>query len=165
MMDAGRPPLRGGVVIVASFAVALVLAAMPVPDWAVGYWPDWASLVLIYWCLATPHRVSVGRGWLLGLTVDIMQGSLLGQNALAKTVVAFLAASLHLRVRMFPMWQQSITVLVLIAINQGINLWIKGMVGGYDLTWIQWMPAVTSALIWPWLFVILRDLRRYARVT
>ena len=80
MSEAGR---RGGVVIALSFIIALGLAKLPMPDWAELWRPSWVALVLIYWCIAVPERTGVIAGWVVGLLVDVMSGTLLGQHGLA----------------------------------------------------------------------------------
>ncbi|MBI3571209.1 MAG: rod shape-determining protein MreD [Gammaproteobacteria bacterium] len=154
------PDGRRRATLIGTFAAAVILAIMPFPVWAEPFRPDWVGLVLIYWCLAIPERVSVGTGWLLGFIQDILYGSLLGSNALAKTLVAFLAVRLHLQLRMFPRWQQAVSVLGLLVANQLLVLWIRGAIGQAPETISYWTPSVVGALLWPWLFVILRDLRR-----
>jgi len=153
------------VTLIGSFTVAIILAIMPFPIWAEPFRPDWVALVLIYWCLAIPDRVSVGTGWLLGLIQDILYGSLIGSNALAKALVAFLAVRLHLKLRMFPRWQQAMSVLVLLAINQLLVLWIRNTIGQAPETISYWTPCIVGALLWPWLFIILRDLRRRSGIS
>ena len=143
-----------------TFAAAVILAIMPFPAWAEPFRPDWVGLVLIYWCLAMPERVSVGTGWLLGFLQDVLYGSLLGSNALGKTLLAFLTVRLHLQLRMFPRWQQAVSIFGLLIANQLLVLWIRGAIGQAPDTLIYWTPSVVGALLWPWLFVILRDLRR-----
>ena len=69
---------HGGSVIVFTFIVALVLTIVPLPDGLAQVRPDWVGLVLIYWCLALPDRVSVGYGFMLGLLTDVLTGTLLG---------------------------------------------------------------------------------------
>ncbi|MHB8455252.1 MAG: rod shape-determining protein MreD [Acidiferrobacterales bacterium] len=156
---------RSRLVIGITFLVALILSILPGPDWAEPFRPDWVGLVLIYWCMATPQRVGVGAGWIVGLILDVLYGSLLGQQALAMTLLAFLTIKLHLQMRMFPRWQQAVTVLVLIAINHLLVLWVRDMVVHAPVQWSYWTSSVVSMLIWPWLFVILRDVRRRARVS
>ncbi len=156
---------RSWLVIAITFAVALMLSILPGPAWAQPFRPDWVSLVLIYWCMATPQRVGIGVGWTIGLILDVLYGSLLGEQALAKTLVAFLTLKLHLRMRMFPRWQQSVTVLILVATNRLVTLWIKDLIMHTPVRWSYWSSSVVSMLIWPWLFVILRDVRRRARVS
>ena len=150
--------------IAATFLAAIVLSIMPIPHWAEPFRPDWVALVLLYWCLATPDRVGVGTGWTVGLVLDVLYGSLLGQHALAKSVLAFIVLKIHLQVRMFPRWQQGVTVFVLIGISHLLLLWIKGATNQAPSTWTYWVPSIISALIWPWVFIILRDLRRRANL-
>jgi len=151
---------RGGGVIFISFLVALILAILPLPDWAAPYRPAWVVLVLIYWCMALPVRVSVGAGWIAGLMLDLLNGALLGQNALAYAVVAYVTVVLHQRLRVFPLWQQALSVLLLVALGQLLVLWVLGIVDAAPNSLQFWLPSVTSMLLWPWLFVILRDARR-----
>ncbi|HEX7043337.1 MAG TPA: rod shape-determining protein MreD [Burkholderiales bacterium] len=151
---------RGRAILIASFAMAAVLNVLPVPRWAEPFMPDWVALTLIYWCMALPNRVSVGVGWTLGLVLDVLYGSLLGQHALAKAVVAYLTVRLHPQLRMFPRWQQAVSVLVLLVINQLLVVWVRGATGQPPATVAYWLPSIVGMLLWPWLFVILRDARR-----
>jgi rod shape-determining protein MreD len=154
------PDSRNRWVIFASFLAALVLTILPWPVWTEQFRPDWIAMVLIYWCMALPQRVGVGTGFLAGLTLDVLYGSILGENALAKTVIAFLTVRFHLQLRMFPRWQQAVVVLLLVAGNHLLVLWIKTLAGTAPGTWNFLTPGIVSMLLWPWLFVILRDLRR-----
>ncbi|MCG6872684.1 MAG: rod shape-determining protein MreD [Gammaproteobacteria bacterium] len=143
-----------------TFVVALVLMAVPLPDWALHWRPDFVSMVLIYWCLALPHRVGLVSAFALGLVVDVMHGGLLGQNALAKVLIAAVVIWIHLRMRMFPLWQQALVVLGLICLHQAVMLLTYNFTGGIQVNWRYLLPAVSSMVLWPWLFILLRDLRR-----
>jgi rod shape-determining protein MreD len=151
---------RGGEVIVTTFIVALVLTVLPLPWWAQPFRPQWHTLVLIYWCVALPQRVGIATGWLVGLLVDVLTGSLLGQHALSLSLIALLCVKLHLRIRVFPLWQQSVTVLTLLALERLLSLWIMGATGYPTPPLVYWAPALVSMLLWPWVFIILRDIRR-----
>ena len=151
-------------VIALTFLVALMLSAVPLPEWIQWGWPKWVAMVLIYWVIALPHRVGVSVGWIIGLFLDILQGSLLGQNALALSLVAYLAHSLHQRLRMYSVLQQSAMVLVLLGINQLICYWIQGLVGVRAQTLWFLLPTVVSTLLWPGMFGTLRGLRRQFNV-
>lgn len=156
---------HGNWVIVLSLLVALILTLLPLPPWAAPYRPDWVALVLIYWCLALPERVSVGIGWSMGLLLDGLSGTLLGQHALGLTVMAFITAKLHQRIRLFPIWQQALTVMLLLAMNQMLVLWVNGILGRPPHSWLYWAPSLSGLLLWPWIYALLRDLRRRFRVT
>jgi len=150
----------GGVVIAGSFLVALLLTAMPLPAWAVPWRPAWVAMVLAYWCMALPHRVGIGVGWMLGILVDVLQGALLGQNAVGFAIIAYVVVSWHQRLRMFPLVQQALLIGLLVAISLMFSSWVRGIMGVPPRSWTYWLPAVTSMVLWPWLFIILRDLRR-----
>jgi len=148
-------------VILLSFFLAYLLAIVPFPGWAMNYRPEWVTMVLIYWVMALPYRVGIGSAWLAGLILDILKGSSLGLNAIGLVIVAYVTLSLHLRVRMFSSLQQAGLVLVLVGINLFLCHWLEVMTGytsALDLMFI--MSALTSAVLWPSLFQILRQTRR-----
>lgn len=151
---------QGGGVILFSFIVALLLTMIPLPDWARYLRPDWVGLVLIYWCLALPERIGVGSGWVMGLLVDLLTGTLLGQHAMSLAIIAWLVQKLHRRIRLFPVWQQALTVLVLLILHQLLSLWISHMIGRPGAPWYYWAPSITGMLLWPLVFSILRNMRR-----
>lgn len=156
---------QNGWAIVLTFIVALMLTLVPLPEWAEVARPEWVAMVAIYWVMALPERVGVGIAWFMGLFLDVAKGSLLGQHAFALTLVAYVTTHLYMRLRIFPLMQQSLVVMVLVALELMLVLWIKGIIGQSPETWTYWIPAFTSALLWPWVFLILRDLRRHFRVT
>ena len=155
---------QGGKVILLTFVLAMFFVVLPLPEWIRAYRPEWVSLVLIYWCIAIPSKVNVGIAWIAGLGVDVLTGTLLGQHALAMAVIAYVAVKLHRQIRVYPLWQQSLSVFTMIAIGQLLIVWIKGIAGESPQTWVYWAPSITSAIVWPWVFVFLRGLRRSYRV-
>jgi rod shape-determining protein MreD len=155
---------HGGWIITGTVVAALLLTMLPLPGWMERFRPEWVALVLIYWCLALPDRVGVGIAWLVGILLDVTRGAILGQNALALALVALLVVHLHQRIRVYPLWQQALTVMMLVAISQVLGLWVRGAVGQSPETWGYWIPSLTSALLWPWVFLVLRDLRRRFQV-
>ncbi len=156
---------RGSSVVWLSLGAALLLMILPLPEWARAFRPQWAVLVLIYWCLALPHRVSVGTGFLLGLLLDVLTGTLLGQHALGLSLVAYLAVQLHARIRVFPLWQQAFAVLVLLVMEHMLSLWVMAATGQATPTLRYWAAPLVGALLWPWVFVTLRNVRRRFKVT
>ena len=155
---------RGGWTITLSFIVALMLTIIPLPSWAALVRPEWVLIVFIYWWIALPERIGVGIGWIMGLFLDVVRGTLLGQHALALTIVALITLKLHQRIRVFPLYQQALIVLLLLILQAMIIVWIRGITGSAPQIWIILLPTITSALLWPWLFIFMRFLRRRYRV-
>jgi rod shape-determining protein MreD len=156
---------HGGAVIALTFMVAMILTIIPLPETARVFRPDWTLLVLVYWTLALPLRIGVGIGWSVGIFQDVLTGSLLGQHALSYSVVAYLTLKLHQRIRLYPLWQQALSVLVLLTLGQLLILWVNGIIGRPIQSWLYWSPSVFGAAVWPVVYVILRGLRRQFRVT
>jgi rod shape-determining protein MreD len=155
----------GGWIIFISLLIAFLLTALPLPDWANHWRPAWVAMVLIYWCMALPNRVGIGIAWCLGLLLDVQQGSLLGQNAMGLALIAYFIIQIHKRFRLFPLVQQSSLICFIIIFYLLIASWINGIMGIPPKSWVYWMPAFSSMVLWPWLFVILRDARRKYHVS
>ena len=156
---------QNGVVILILFVIALVLTVMPLPDWVRDFRPQWVTLMLIYWCMALPQRVGVGTAWTLGVFEDVLTGTLMGQHALGLSVTAFLALRLHQRIRIFPLWQQSLSVFVLLLVDHLLSLWVIGATGQPTPSLWYWMPTLVGMFLWPWFYIVLRDVRRRFKVT
>ena len=156
---------RGGWIIFLTFCIALLLTILPIPEWARAYRPQWVSLTLIYWCIALPHRIGVGTGFTLGIALDVLTGTLLGQHSLGLSLIAFLAVQLHARIRVFPFWQQALAVMVLLVIEHLFALWVMGATGQQPPGLIYWVVPPIGALLWPWVFLTLRDVRRRFKIT
>jgi rod shape-determining protein MreD len=148
-------------VIFLSFFLAYLLAIVPFPEWAMNYRPEWVPIVLIYWTMALPYRFGIGSAFAAGLVLDVLEGSTLGVNALALVIVAYVALSLHQRMRMFSSVQQSGLVLVLVGLNLMLCNWLQIMTDQSVSSNLMFlMAALTSAVIWPSLFQLLRQIRR-----
>lgn len=154
------PRSRNLWVIWVSFALALLLSVAPMPAFMETGRPLWLALFMTAWTLALPHRVGMTTAWVLGLAADVLYGTLLGQNALILTFITFLVLSLHQRLRMFPMWQQSLVLLVVFGLAQLVQLWLNALTGNRPPTLLFILPALVSALLWPWVYGSLRLIRQ-----
>ncbi len=150
----------GSWVIILTFIGALILSALPMVESLQWWRPEWGILVLFYWIVVLPQRVGMGVGWLLGILLDVLEGGLLGLNALALTIAAYFVLLFYQRLRMYNWFQQSLFVFILVAMNQVLSLWIKGILGVSVQSLMFLMPALVSAMIWPWIFILLRGIRR-----
>ncbi len=157
-MTSGRK--QGLAIILITFLISLLITLMPLPEWARPFRPQWYTLILIYWAMASPERIGVGAGWLLGLIVDVMTESLPGQHALTLSLVTYIVVKLHTQIRVFPLWQQSVTVMALLFIEPLIATWAMGISHQPPPPPPYWFTPVIGMLLWPWIYIILRDVRR-----
>lgn len=149
-------------VIYLSLVVALVLMILPLPDWVQIYRPNWVALVLLYWSMALPKRVGLWFAFFTGIVLDVSQGTLLGQHTLALVVVIFINLNFYQRIRVLALAQQAIYIFLLLLINQMLVAWVEGVMGR-PTPWLTFFGApFIGTLIWPWVFVVLRDIRRKA---
>jgi rod shape-determining protein MreD len=118
--------------------------------WGRAAWvPDVLSLVLVFWTVHQPLRVSIGAAFVFGLSMDAHQGSLLGQHAMAYTVLSFFAITLHRRLLWFPVETQALQVLPLFAAAHAIALAMRMMSGGVFPGWLVLLAPVLEATLWP----------------
>ena len=152
---------RNGFVIVVTLIIAMVLMLVPLPDTARYFRPELVVMTLIYWAMALPHRVSIGIGWLVGLLMDVMMGGTLGIMAFSYAFAVYLIARFHLQLRQYPLWQQALTILSVVLLVQFVSV----MTAQPQLGWIIWMPVLTSTLMWPVMYAVLRKIRRTFQVS
>ncbi len=152
-------------VIYLSLLVAVILAIMPLPVWAQLYRPDWVALVLIYWSMALPKQVGLWFAFFTGIILDVSQGTLLGQHTLALVVVVFVNQNFYQRIRVLALLQQSIYVFALLLIDQVLVAWVEGIMGRPTPLLAFFGAPLIGMLIWPWVFVVLRDIRRKAMLS
>ena len=133
--------------IIGSFVLALLLDFMPWPDLRMA--PEFVALVLTFWCVRQPRLVGLGVGWTLGLLIDAGNGVLLGQHALAYSLLAFLAISLSRRILWFGLLQQALHVGALLLSSQGITVLVR-LAAGADLPgWQVLIGPLVGAALWP----------------
>ncbi len=147
-------------IIALTLVIALMLSIVPLPSSVVVMWPDWVALVMIYWAMALPHRVSIGVAWGLGLLLDTLVGTLLGEHALALIIIIYGVIKLHVRLRLYPLWQQAVVVFFLLCSYRLVIFWMQGLLNYPPQGWQYWCTPVIDMLLWPWLYYLLRAVRK-----
>ena len=112
-----------------------------------------------------PNRVSVGSAAIAGLILDILYGTALGVHSFALAIPIYLVSANYQRLRNYSMIQQAVMILVLCLLYHITVYWLQYWLTGIEFSWIFLRPAITSILLWPWLFWLLRKFRRNLRVT
>lgn len=144
---------------VLTIVLALILALVPLPDAVAPFRPDWVVLTMMYWAMMLPRTWSVGSAWIVGLLLDVAQGTILGQHALALCLVIFVTVRFHLLMRVFPMSQLTATAFALLAVYQFMLFWINGVAGIAAPPVSYWGPVISGAVLWPPVFAFLSGVR------
>lgn len=138
-------PARGWFIYL-SLSVALVLNLIPfgrLPGV-----PDWLALALAFWCIHQPLKVGMGAGFFFGLVMDVANGSVMGQHALAFVLLAFAAGGLSRRILWFPLAQQALHVLPLLLGAQLVMLLMRMIVGAEFPGVLYFLSSFVAALLW-----------------
>lgn len=143
--------------------IALILAIVPLPDPVSQARPQLLLLLVIYWSLSAPRTAGLLFAWCCGLAIDIIKGPLFGQHAMGFLLVAYLTHKFQLRMRLFPIYHQTLTVFMLLALYEFVVFWIDGIIGPAITTWMRWLPVITSTLLWPALVAALDTWNRGKR--
>jgi rod shape-determining protein MreD len=154
-------PVRASTII-ASFALALFLNFLPWRDLRLV--PDFVALVLVFWCVRQPRMIGLGVAWTLGLLTDAGNGVLLGQHALAYSLLAFLGIWLSRRILWFGPGLQALHVGVMLLVAQGVALLVRLAAGTDFPGWPIFVGPLAGALLWPLVtWLLLLPQRRAAR--
>jgi rod shape-determining protein MreD len=117
--------------------------------------PDILALVLMFWSIHQPQRVGIGSAFVLGLLLDVHQGAMLGQHAMAYTVLSFLAISIHLRLLWFTMPSQAFQILPLFLVSHTIELAVRMSAGGPFPGFLILLAPLFESALWPVISVLL----------
>jgi rod shape-determining protein MreD len=147
-MSYGSPRESRWLVWLTVFA-ALLLMFVPLPRFLSVLRPPLLVLVVLYWSTMAPLAGGILVGFIGGLMLDLLQGTLLGEHALAMSLVTYLAVRLHLMTRAKPIFEQGLLVLVGLLIYEGLLWAIDGWSGHALSSWLRWLPCFTGAAAWP----------------
>ncbi|MGO4382185.1 rod shape-determining protein MreD [Pseudoduganella sp. RAF53_2] len=111
--------------------------------------PDFVALVLVFWGIHQPRKVGIGTAFFLGLLMDVHDATLLGENALAYTLLSYFAIMMHRRVLWFRVWTQAMHVLPLLILAQGVQLLVRFIVSSKFPGWFFFLESIVAALLWP----------------
>jgi rod shape-determining protein MreD len=142
-----------------SSVAALAFALIPLPKILDALRPDFLVLVVFYWSIESPRAGGLALAFFSGLALDVINGVVLGQHALALTLMAAWATHLRLRLRVFSMLSQCLTIFMLLTLYQFILFWIDGATGNPVVNFARWLAPIVGGVLWPLLSGILSRVR------
>jgi rod shape-determining protein MreD len=144
------------------FTLVVALMIDMVPAGRLAAMPDVLAVVLVFWGVHQPRRVGVLWAFIFGLLIDVHDGALLGQHALAYSGLSFGAIMLHRRLTWFPLGAQAVQVLPLFLAAHALSLIVRLMVGGMWPGWTVLLAPIFEAALWPLASVLLLAPQRRA---
>jgi rod shape-determining protein MreD len=150
-MPISRQLLRpaGAGFIFFSFVLAMLVNLLPWQATAVNFAPDFVALLIIYWALNQPRRIGVACAFFLGIAMDVADGNVLGQHALAYSVIAYLALARQRQLAIFPFWQQALVAFALLILSQTMMIFIRSIMGEPFVGWGYFAGSLFAAILWP----------------
>jgi len=130
-----------------SLVCAFMLNLLPWGRW-IGA-PDFVALVLVFWGIHQPRKVGIGVAFSMGLLMDVHDATLLGENALAYTLLSYFAIMIHRRVLWFPVITQAVHVFPLLLLAQAIQVLVRVLVAGRFPGWMYFVESAVAVALWP----------------
>lgn len=156
--------IRVFLVVSFSILIAMFLTVLPLPDWAVWLRPRWVVMVVIFWSMVLPYRFGVGMAWLIGLILDLIQGTLLGEQALLLALLAYIVIKLQLRLQLVSLTQRTLIVFGLLLLYQVLIFLMQNILASMPFNWFYWLSPIMGALLWPWVYAVLKGYQRRCKI-
>ena len=144
-MSSGEPRFR----MLFTTLVGLVLTILPLPFYGDIARPPFLVLVVLYWSVAAPRAGGIGLGWFSGLLLDVFQGPVLGEHALALAAVTYIFVREHQKIRSKPGFQQGLIALAALAAYEVLLFFVDEYTGHPITSPWRWVHILTGALVWP----------------
>lgn len=146
-----------------SISLAFFFMILPMPDWMLAMMPFLLALVMIFWVLETPQKMSLGRVFIIGVLLDIASLSTLGEHAFRLLIICGVVHQFRSQFRFYPIWQQSVFIMLILYIDQ-IVFWLLNQLQDVTSIGIASLASpIFALLLWPWLFMLLDNWRMQFR--
>ena len=147
-----------------SMLVALALVIVTLPQWVFYFWPDWVALVIVYWALYTSEKVGPLVGFIVGIVLEVLFVRHFGVEALGLATLAFVVNYSSRQLRVLSIWQQTIVIAMFVAFFKLFTGWLFGLVDQFTITIEYWYSSLGNVLVWPFISILLHELRRKMRI-
>ncbi len=161
-------PAQGGWLILLTLIGALLLAIVHLPEttpqWLGWLRPAWVAMVVFFWVMELPHRLGLVTVWLFGVLLDVLYADPLGLNGVVLASVTYIAWRFYERLRMYSVLQQGGVIFLLVLGGEVVRLLVQDLAWSRGMTWGVALPALTSFLAWPFVYLLLSRLKSQVRV-
>lgn len=140
--------------LIVATILTLALTILPLPELLVGLRPPWALLLLLYVQFFLPDQFNLILLVAIGLALDTLLSTVLGEHVLALSLVAWIASSKARRFDMFTMSQQMALIGFFCLLYQMLILIIDISLGYYSGFVMPLVSTLITILLWPWVRLI-----------
>lgn len=151
---------NNGLIIMFTLLLALIVSIIPMPLSIDAFRPDWVLVVVVYWSIALPRRINVITAAVMGLLLDVLLGATLGVHSAAMAICVYIAVVNYQKIRNFSYLQQSLIIGVLSALYHLLVFWVQRLLNDIAFLPSYLYPVLTTMILWPWAFLLLRKVRR-----
>jgi rod shape-determining protein MreD len=145
------------VFLVFTLCGGFILQYFPLVDFMAWFVPEWVLMIFIFWQLQAPKLINFWWVWPIGLLLDVQQGIQLGGSVVGFTIVLYVLQLMYQRLRIFNVAQQAGVIFLLLCCYKLVVYWAMIATGDMHKPLSLWLPALVSALVWPWLYLLLSN--------
>ena len=138
-------PARPGYIRL-TLVLAFLLNLLPTSYWP--FFPEWVMLVVLFWSVRSPHTVGTGAAFVLGLLMDVVDGSLMGQHALAYVLLSYAGRVLSARILWMPLKQQMMHVAPILMAGDLIEVLVRWFAGDEFPGYLYLLRPLVTTLLW-----------------
>ena len=140
--------------------LAFILGSISLPIILELVSPFWLLLFFIYWLIYSDSNGIFSAALILGLLLDVLQGAILGQNALALIVSSAFILSVKKSFFVSNLTTQQVYVFISSLIYLVLFLMTHIVVQGLQIRWLILFVPFTGALMWPVVRFLLAKLKQ-----
>ena len=138
---------------------ALIIGAISLPLVIELSSPIWMLVCFVYWVIYTDGKWIYFSALILGLLMDVLQGGILGQNALSLVISSAFIFNVKKSFFVSNLTTQQVYIFLSSLIYLITFLLIHILVQGFDFSWLILISPFSSAIIWPFIRFLLAKLR------
>jgi len=139
--------------------IALIIGAISLPSILETISPFWMLIFFIYWIIYTDSKTVYLFALILGLLTDILQGSILGQNALALLISSAFIFNVKKSFYVSNLTTQQVYVFFASLIYLIPLILTHLAIQGFDFSWLVILSPFTGSIIWPLVRLFLAKLK------
>ena len=149
--------------VILSLCMGFILQYLPLADFMSWFVPQWVLMVFIFWQMHRPRLINFWWVWPIGLLLDVQQANFLGSSVIAFAVTLYVLQLMYQRLKVFNVAQQTLVIFLLICSFQLVTYWSVAIVDDINKPLSLWLPSLVSALVWPWLYLLLSSMSHKLR--